>query len=214
LGEIDSAEKFKRLIDKWIENRLRYLDQACHGIRAICSNFNSVDELNVTLSELQAETKQIIGVEARQVHNELISTITQMIDAHSRVSPPPAPASIFPYKCWFCFSMCFQLGKLWVFSGLLPHASVGSASRCASNGNYGSSQGSSHASVGSAYDVLPMEIMGLLGLFTCKCLILLLEVLPMEIMGLLRALHMQVLVLLLEVLPMEIASSTYLNKRY
>jgi len=69
----------KDIIRKGIESKIATINDSikkdCSELKQICSGFNLVDELNDLIHQLQAESKSLTSVEARQTADDFINSI-------------------------------------------------------------------------------------------------------------------------------------------
>lgn len=69
------------------------MERGCRLIKRMCSSFNLVDELALTLGQLEAEARNIRNVEARRQADQSISTIRNLINTLSQATPQVSKAN-------------------------------------------------------------------------------------------------------------------------
>jgi predicted GTPase len=90
LNELDNA---KRLVNLAIDGLVRDLSQQVNCLKKICSGINLVNEIQIVLQQLTAESRLITNVQARDKADAVITAITAMMNSVSSITRPPPPPS-------------------------------------------------------------------------------------------------------------------------
>jgi len=74
----------RQAVDKAIQDMSKNILDSCKNIQKLCRNFNLVDELNITLRQLETEATLLRSMVARKQADDFIKSIKNLIDQLSK----------------------------------------------------------------------------------------------------------------------------------
>jgi len=83
-SEVMTLASSKKAIEKAIQDMSKHILDSCKNIQKLCKNFNLVDELNITLRQLETEASLLTSTVARQQADDFIKSIKILIDNLSK----------------------------------------------------------------------------------------------------------------------------------
>lgn len=89
LNRIEEIKILRSAIDAKIANIESGMVTTCTNLKALCRDFNLVDELNILIYQLQQQSKSLTSVQARQTSDKFIDNIKVMADKFSKVETQP-----------------------------------------------------------------------------------------------------------------------------
>eukprot|EP01133_Synstelium_polycarpum_P021003 gene21003-25219_t len=84
--QINSVASAKKLADDAIKHMTSEVVQSCKDLKKICKGFNIIDELHITLQQMEMESKMLKSHEARAAADKMIDTIKLISDSLSKDS--------------------------------------------------------------------------------------------------------------------------------
>lgn len=72
----------------------------CHRLKAICKNYNLVNELNSMIYQLKQESQTLSSTEARQTADTFIKAIEEICDQFKSMEPIPQQPKKSWWKIW------------------------------------------------------------------------------------------------------------------
>jgi len=74
----------RQAVDKAIQDMSKSILDSCKNIQKLCKNFNLVDELTITLRQLETEAALLTSIVARKQADDFIKSIKNLIDQLSK----------------------------------------------------------------------------------------------------------------------------------
>jgi len=74
-------ESSKKAIERAIQDLTQFISNSCTNIQTLCKNFNLVDELHITVRQLETEARLLTSSVARQQSDDFIKSIRNLMDA-------------------------------------------------------------------------------------------------------------------------------------
>ncbi|EGC37346.1 hypothetical protein DICPUDRAFT_150025 [Dictyostelium purpureum] len=85
-GKINSLSDAKNLTNVTLKKMTTEIVSSCKELKKLCSGFNLVDELQITLSQMEMEAKNSTSFDARKSADEMIRVIRDICDTLSKES--------------------------------------------------------------------------------------------------------------------------------
>ncbi|KYQ93280.1 hypothetical protein DLAC_05939 [Tieghemostelium lacteum] len=95
---ISSVQDAKLIIDSALKRMTEDIKNSCVELKKLCSGFNLVDELSITLEQLEMEAWKHTSLDARKTANDIIRSITEMVNQLSQGQTTSKPGLMNSYN--------------------------------------------------------------------------------------------------------------------
>ncbi|KAF2073583.1 hypothetical protein CYY_005100 [Polysphondylium violaceum] len=79
-NHINSLSDAKKITDAALNKMTQEIVDSCKKLKKLCSGFNLVDELNITLNQMEMEAKKHTSMDARKSADQMIRVIREIVD--------------------------------------------------------------------------------------------------------------------------------------